>query len=289
MMHVDQQQQRVLFEAVSRAKGLFYKNLFDLHLQISPLCDKNPRIRQTCFKIRNNGLQIYTNVQHHIHANAKVTKEAFDTYTLTGDVEELNIGISLEYLKTTFKNAKKTDDVVFTVLSDDTDDTLPGNICIQIIKTQKTSKNSQTNDYPKVKSNAKIKVTLVQNQLLEFGERITDPVNVSNEEYLSICRNIQMQPGWIDIARSEQSLKFAFQVNEIIECSTIIGEASEPLSPPQRFNANNIKSTNKIATFGPQLKIYLNKHQPMVIESNNEHINIGIWVKSNDQISEENK
>jgi hypothetical protein len=98
-----------------------------------------------------------------------------------------------------------------------------------------------------------------------------------------------MQPGWIDISRSEQSLKFAFQVNEIIECSTIIGEASEPLSPPQRFNANNIKSTNKIATFGPQLKIYLNKHQPMVIESNNEHINIGIWVKSNDQISEENK
>lgn len=274
-------EERVLFEAVCKGKGLFYKNLFDLNLQVSPLCEKTPCIRQACFKIRSEGVQIYTNIQHHIYVNAKLSKQFFESYTL--NTEELNIGVSLEYLKNYFKNAKRTDDIIFKIIGDQFD--IPNVMCIRIIKTQKNQKVPC-----KIHLNFEIKITLVQNELLEFKERISNPTSVTNEEYMSICRNIQLQPGWIDISKKNASLLFSFQVNEITKSSTGVGGViEEPFEITQRFNANCIKNTNKIVTFGSSLNIYLSKYQPMVIESHAEESNISIWVKSNDQISDENK
>jgi hypothetical protein len=272
---------RILFHVFGKNKGLFFKNLFDLNLQISPLCDKNPCIRQACFKIRPAGMQIYTNIRHSIHVNAKIKNNFFETFV--SDAQELNVGVSLEYLKNAFKNAKKIDDVVIKIIGDSNG--IPDVIEIKIIKNQK---NDLTN---KIVLHFEIKVTLIQNELLEFNERITDPVSVTNEEYVNICRNIQLQPGWVDVYRHEQRLTFSFQNNDITKSSIGIGgdgDEQPTQTEPIRFNSVSIKNSNKISIFSPKLAIYCNKYQPMVVESETPDVNISIWIKSNDQLIQEN-
>jgi hypothetical protein len=271
---------RILFQIVGKNKGLFFKNLFDLNLQISPLCDKNPCIRQACFKIRPTVMQIYTNIRHSIHVNAKIKTNFFESFSTA--VDELNVGVSLEYLKNAFKNAKKIDDVIIKIIGDSNG--IPDTIDIQIIKNQKSESAKQ------IALHFEIKVTLIQNELLEFNERITDPVAVTSEEYVHICRNIQLQPGWVDVYRQNQLLTFSFQINEITKSSICIGggEVNNNLEPI-RFNSISIRNSSKISIFSTKLAIYCNKYQPMVIESESPEVNISIWIKSNDQLNQENK
>jgi len=270
---------QILFEVFCKNRGLFFKNLFDLNLQISPLCDKNPCIRQACFKIRPAGMQIYTNIRHSIHVNAKIKKNFFEKFI--SDANELNVGVSLEYLKTAFKNAKKIDDVIIKIIGDSNG--IPDKIEIKIVKNQKNDVANQ------IVLHFEIKVTLIQNELLEFNERITDPVSVTNEEYVNICRNIQLQPGWVDVYRQDQRLTFSFQHNDITKSSISIGDTEVDNDPePIRFNSVSIKNSNKISIFSPKLLIYCNKYQPMVIESETPDVNVSIWIKSNDQLIQEN-
>jgi hypothetical protein len=245
------------------------------------LCDKNPCIRQACFKIRPAGIQIYTNIRHSIHVNAKIKAEFFESYKT--EVDELNVGVSLEYLKNAFKNAKRIDDVLIKIIGDSNG--IPDTIDITIIKNQKSESSNP------IALHFQIKVTLIQNELLEFNERIIDPVIVTSEEYINICRNIQLQPGWVDVSRHEQRLIFSFQINDITKSSICIGQKASVEYPVDliRFNSVSIKNSNKISIFSPKLHIYCNKYQPMVIESESPDVNISIWIKSNDQLIQENK
>jgi len=55
------------------------------------------------------------------------------------------------------------------------------------------------------------------------------------------------------------------------------------------FLDETIKNSNKISIFSPKLSVYCNKYQPMVVESKSTDVNISIWIKSNNQLIQENK
>jgi hypothetical protein len=258
-------------EARCEKKGLFFKNLFDLFMQITPLNDKNPSIRQVCFKVSPFGFEIYTNFENYVYIISRITCDFFSHFSRSGD--EISFGVSLEHLKNIFKNAKRNDNIVFKINGFNGE---AMSMNIDIIKENLSHDVLFVNE---------IKVTLVQNELLDYSDRISNGVEVHHHEYLTICRSILSQSGSISISRKENNLKFLFNQNELSSSNIMIGKPFGSEIPTSKFNAHCFKNTHKLTNFGTPVNIYFDTYQPLVLESKTNLFSIRIWLKSNEQLT----
>lgn len=261
----------VICQAVCEKKGLFFKNLFDLFMQITPLNDRNPCIRQVCFKISPFGFEIYTCFENYVYVIARICHNFFSDFQR--NCKEISFGVSLEHLKNIFKNSKRNDNIIFKI------EGINGEVMSMNIQTVKFDSN--------VIFRNDIKVILVQNELLDYAERISDGIEINQQEYLSICRSILSQSNNIDISRQDNNLQFVFNLNEMSCSNIIIGNAVDQPQIQQKFNAHCFKNTHKLTNFGNPVRLYLNNYHPMVLESKTNSFSIRIWMKSNEQIKGE--
>lgn len=269
----------IIFEAKCKQSGLFFKNFFDMLVQLSPvsnLQEKGSYIRQTCFKIYKEGIQIYTNINHSVWVSADYEASSFSPFCLK--VNEINIGANLELIKNFFKNTKKQDDVVFKINADEHGN--PTELEINIFKEKHDMILSNT-----------INVQTVQSEHLDYDGRLHNPVHITSVEFTSLCRSIYPQPGWIDISFAPNCAKFHFNINDVAASSILIGDPEvNKFDFTERFNGIYIRNINKLATFSSYVKMYATIKQPLVFETKIGFIGtIRVWIKSNNQIIEEQR
>jgi hypothetical protein len=220
-------------------------------------------------------MQIYTNIDYHVCVVAQYRINFFSQYKLFD--EELNVGVSLEHLKNFFKNAKKHDDVIFKIVGDG--EAQPVSMQVIIIKDKKLQDIHCENE---------IKVQIIQSEHLDYSQRISEPIKIKNDDFLSLCRSIQLQPGWIDISFGQKALAFEFNINDITSSVIRIGDKNQrTFDYKERFNANCVKNSNKLANFSNIINVYSMYKQPLVFEATKPECSIKIWIKSNNQIQEE--
>lgn len=260
----------VICEAHCEKKGLFFKNLFDLFLQLTPLSDKNPSFRQVCFKASPFGFEIYTSCENFVFIIARISSDFFSQFPSKG--KTISFGMSLDHLKNIFKNAKRNDNIIFKIHGVN-DEAISMNI--DIIKEHLSHDVLFVNE---------IKVTLVQNELLDYSDRISNGMEIHQQEYLTICRSILTQSAFINISRKDNNLKFSFNQNELSSSNITIGKPFVD-DHTMKFNAHCFKNTHKLTNFGTPIKIYVNQYQPIVLESMTNVFNIRIWMKSNEQLT----
>lgn len=280
----------LLFECTCEVSVLYFKHLFDMLMQISPLSDKNPCLREAYFKIDSNGLKIYTNIDYHGFVISHCEKEFFKSFKLVSN--EFSVVVNLEYLKQFFKNVKKTDTISFAIF---------GNEHMQPLK-MKLGK-------VQIKGlvlNNEITVHMTQSEYLSYEECLGNPIIVASDVFTSLCRSLSLQPGWIDVTSySDNSLVFSFNINEITYNQISINSEGNIVSSGdkntsdittalntlslgerkivynERFNANCLKNTAKLANMGSSVNVYVDANHPLVLEAKNELSNTRIWIKAN--------
>ena len=277
----------LLFECVCDSSVLYFKHLFDMLMQISPLSDKNPCMREAYFKIDSNGLKIYTNVDCHGFVISNCERAFFKSFKLLSN--EFSVVVNLEYLKQFFKNVKKTDTISFSIF---------GNEQMQPLKMRLGKIQVKG-----LVLNNEITVHMTQSEYLNYEECLNNPIIVSSDVFTSLCRSLNLQPGWIDIkSYNDNSLIFSFNINEITynqisinSEGNLISSSEEEITAilntmslndrkiiySERFNANCLKNTAKLANMSSKVNIYVNTNHPLVIEAKNELSHTRIWIKAN--------
>ena len=282
----------LLFKCTSDVSVLYFKHLFDMLMQISPLSDKNPCMREAYFKIDENSLKIYTNVDYRGFVISNCTKEFFKNFSLLSN--EFSVVVNLEYLKQFFKNVKKTDTISFAVY---------GNEHMQPLKMRLEKVQLKG-----LMLSNEITVHMTQNEYLSYEECLGNPIAIASDVFTSLCRSLSLQPNWIDVIKySDNSLIFSFNINEITSNQiSINSEGTDDITTAfntmsikdlkivynERFNANCLKNTVKLANMSNKVNLYVDQNHPilmnhpLVLESNNEFCNTRIWIKSNSQIAD---
>lgn len=254
-----------IFEGKCNESGLFFKNLFDMLVQLSPISNgTNACIRQACFKIDALGLQIYTSVNNNVWVSSQFESQNFSTFNIT--IPEINIGANLELVKNFFKNTKKQDHVTFKVSSDECGNPSELEICI-LKKDQDMSVTNVLN------------IQTVQSENLDYEGRLSNPINFKSSEFATMCRNIH-HINFVEISFSPFGAKFFFNINDVSRTTVTVGDVNKKYDFTEQFNASFIKNINKLATFSQTLKMYAMPKQPLVLESKIGTIgSVRVWIK----------
>lgn len=269
----------LLLEARCKNSGLFFKNFFDMLVQLSPFSivnEKNRYIKQACFKIDSKSFQIYTNVNHSVWVSADYESSSFYKFNLIP--QEISIGVSLEHLKNFFKNARKQDDIVFEINGNNENN--PETLTVHVIK----EKNQD------LSCKHEIKVQIIQSEHVDYEERLNNPIHIKSSEFTSLCRSIYPQPGWIDISFTQNAAKFYFNIQDVVNSTIQIGDKNiKQYDYTERYNASYIRNINKLASFSVYVKMYATIKQPLVFETKIDFLGtMRVYIKSNNQILEDN-
>jgi hypothetical protein len=258
-----------VFEGICNESGLFFKNLFDMLMQLSPVSNgTNACIRQAFFKVDASGLQIYTSVNNSIWVSSQFEAKNFSSFNI--NLTEVNIGANLELVKNFFKNTKKQDHVIFKILAEECG--APTEMEISIVK----------KDHDMTVTNV-INVQTVQSENLDYEGRLANPIQCKSTEFATMCRNIN-HINMVEISFSPTSAKFFFNVNDVSRTTIILGnhESNSKYDFTEQFNASYIKNVNKLSTFSQFLKMYAMPKQPLVLETLIGSIGmVRVWIKAN--------
>jgi hypothetical protein len=274
-----------VFEGKYIKNALYFKNLFDMLSQMHPSSSNvnnqnssisSTLVRRAFFKIHNNGLQIYSNVESDsVWILATFERTAFDTFNINFSKEseyccELNLAVDLELIKSFFKNVKKNDFVIFRIFFD----TLKEQYQLEV-------------EIVKKNENIVLKNIMIMNKVqsinLNTEIEIGHCLSCKNSEFATFFKNINHVNN-VDIYFSDNNCKFIFNNNDISKTMIVLGNNLEDdkYSYYETFNAIHFKQINKISSFGSILNMYaMNKH-PLMFVSKIENVGqINIWIKSN--------
>lgn len=110
-----------IFNAECKKTTMFVKTLIELMSNISiveNIQDDNKYVKQLYMKITKEGLEFFSNTQKIITCFVILNQEFFSEYSYK-DEEPLCIGISLDILKTCFKNIRKFDVLKMSIMDDE--------------------------------------------------------------------------------------------------------------------------------------------------------------------------
>jgi hypothetical protein len=274
-----------VFEGKYIKNALYFKNLFDMLSQMHPTSSNvnnqnntisSTLVRRAFFKIHNNGMQIYSNVESDsVWILATFDRHSFEQFNLNflnenEHCRELNLAVDLELIKSFFKNVKKNDFVFFRILFDALNEQFQ--LEVEIVKKNENIVLKNIMVMNKVQS-------INLNSEVEIGHCLT----CKNSEFSTFFKNINHVNN-VDIYFSDNNCKFIFNNNDISKTMIVLGEnlQNDKYSYFETFNATYFKQINKISSFGTTLKMYaMNKH-PLMFVSKIENVGqINIWVKSN--------
>lgn len=265
--------ENILFHCKCEASVIHFKHLFDMLMQAAPLSDKNPSLREAFFKITNENMKIYTNLDYSMCIISEFKSNYFSLYEIFHN--ELSIGISLDYIKQFFKNVKKSDAISFKIIGDQYN--IPLKMKLEKIQNKGLSLVNE------------ITVHMVQSEYLcNLGEYTTPNVVIPNNIFLSVCRSLNLHPGYVCVELYDEGVAtFSFDINEITSniisvCSDgVVKKCIEGKQPvfKQIFNANCLKNSSKLSNIFQEIKIYGSHSNPLLLEANNSSCTIQIWIK----------
>lgn len=241
-----------------------FKNVFDLYGQIG--------IEQVCFDIKKIGIYIYTTYDKSIHTMATFSSTSFLEYKCEKDcIFTLNV----KSMKENLKNITSVDTIELSIKKE-------RELLIKV--TKKT-----------VELEKKIKMVETQFYDLPIVLEQIQPLNIKSLDFLELCRSISgkyIMSIKTNTSKHDESItdiEFESEKSKVIIKSDNKGDGAF-IPFEGEFKAEYFSKLKKFAKFNNVLRIYANKDQPLIFETNigtKDKDKITMWIKSLKQMEDD--
>lgn len=241
---------QTILEAFLSSSANVFKNLIELLSQVAPI-KKNDNakksIKQAFFKISKDGICINIDPQNDILINVMLDADKFCSYKYSSEQQELNIGITLDVIKDTFKNVKKSEGVAIRIVRN-VDDIVPTEIGFTF-----SSENNSSRGFV-------VKFNVVPNICVNAAIDGQELVQIKSTQFQGLCK---------DMGGSKRQVKVAINNNAVVFSCNMVDIAVKWLSFPicddkeddekfsfvHLFKSEYIKTISKLATFDDVIKM----------------------------------
>jgi proliferating cell nuclear antigen PCNA len=244
---------------------------------LSDLLSNN--LHSGCFDISAAGISIRAMDQNRkILIDMNLLADNFSLYTFNRP-DPVYLGINLSYFHKMLKTIKKKDSLEIML---DTEN--PTNLSLKTIPKEN---NRTTVSWVRIQSMQKIDVDLPTGY--------SKPIIVNSSEFCKMTRDLNIG-AIINISATKTSIMFSCEAGGIMKRTIEFGE-KDPDDCLEKlviynhdFSTEQISKISKLSGLSSSMQIFSSTNLPLLFKSNIGNIgNISIYMKSKDQIDEENK
>lgn len=241
-----------IFNAECKKTTMFVKTLIELMSNISiveNIQDDNKYVKQLYLKITKEGMELFSNTQKIITSCAILNQEFFSEYSYKD--EPLCVGISLDILKTCFKNIRKSDVLKMSIMDDEYKN-FPDTISFVFNDTKGFS----------------VKFNIVQN---------IDNIYFENYKYIADIPSNRLTNLHKEIGGIKKNVKISIQNNRLTMTSTMVDIAENWVSFPTRdvisdklemnMKSEYFKTVSKISYFNTFVNFQVNNTNDILLKS----------------------
>lgn len=245
-----------ILTAECKGNTIMLKTLIDMNSHISSAKNKDndnvKRIKQIFLKIDSKGIEMFSDMMKIMTAFVNLDKTFFTQYTYN-DEEPLCIGISLDILKTCFKNIHRNDNLKFTISKSEYS-IFPNTICFVVNDTKGFS----------------IKFNIVQAMDNINYDDYKKLVNIPSNRFSNLYREIGGVKKQVKITQDDNFLKLSSTMIDIAEnwvkfpMQDVSTEDFEEITIKSEY----FKIISKIAIFDKNVVFAVNKSKHLLFKTN---------------------
>lgn len=302
--------EEIVFESYLKESACIFKDVIELLHQIAPI--RKQSVKQVNMRITKYAININNDISSNVIINCVLNADHFCNYIYNYDFPELNIGITLDILKKLFKTAKKNEGIGIRITKS------PAQLIPDEITFSRSS-NFSSFGINSINQGFIIKFNIKQNININSNILGTKLIELSNDKFLHICKEMGGSKRVINVTNNAKSLIFTCNIMDIAknwisfpleldakdpsgdEISEAIDEdaesynLNEDLTFTFSFKSEYIKVISKMASLCKQITLLYdgnslvfrgNIFKNMFIKPQHGVIDIGtmtIWIKSQDE------
>lgn len=251
----------IIFFAKSKYASAILKTLVEIISQVSSTTDAClnsdsstdntvKHMKQACIKISKENIQIYSENTKNVFIRAVINKETFEEYNYSG--QPLTIGISMDILKTCFKNIHKLDELK--------------------IRIEKDSYSSFPNIISFILNDTKgfcIKFNIAQNIMMSDYTEYKDIINIPSSKFSNLYKEIGGVKKKVVLTLKDGYLKLATNIVDIATNWVNISTQSKFIPEKETLvKSECFKTAARISTLDSCVKLLINLKGDLLFKSN---------------------
>lgn len=248
----------LIFKAMCSKNTFIFKTLIEMMSQISSVENKDKKIntiKQLSMKISNDNIELYSDSKKLVTGFAVLEKKFFSDYFFSYDYQ-LCIGISLDLLKSCFKNVNRNDVLAMKIYKEEY------NVFPNII----SFSFNETKGFD-------IKFNLVQNMDNNSYENYREILTIESMRYANLYKEVGGVKKLVELSLSDETLKLTSSMIDIAKNWVIFKRAEDKKNLKFEITECSLKSeylkiTSKISTLDNYLKFSLDEKANILLTTN---------------------
>lgn len=248
---------KLIFKATCSKNTFIFKTLIEMMSQISSVENKDKKIntiKQLSMKISSDNIELYSDSKKVVTGFAILEHKFFSDYFFSYDCQ-LCIGISLDLLKSCFKNVNRNDVLIMKIYKEEYN-VFPNLISFSFNETKGFD----------------IKFNLIQNMDNNSYENYHEILTIESMRYANLYKEVGGVKKLVELSLSDETLKLTSSMIDIAK-NWVIFKRSENKNnlkftvPECSLKSEYLKITSKISTLDNNLKLSLDDQANILLST----------------------